>query len=50
MHTQTTFFSMFVSVVLGLVFLVMGVAFVTIPYNLGSHPGEPQRSAVEHLT
>jgi hypothetical protein len=50
MHTQTEFLPMFVSVVLGLVFLVMGVAFVTIPYNLGSHPGEPQRSAVQHLT
>jgi hypothetical protein len=50
MDTDIAFPSMFVSVVLGLVFLVMGVAFVTIPYNLGSHPGEPQHSAVEHLT
>ena len=50
MHTQTEFLSMFVSVVLGLVFLVMGVAFVTIPYNLGSHPGEPQRNAIQHLS
>ena len=50
MNAEMPFFPRFVSVVLGLVFLVMGVAFVTLPYNLGSHPGEPQRSAVEHLT
>jgi hypothetical protein len=50
MNENIAFPSMFISVVLGLVFLVMGVAFVTLPYNLGSHPGEPQRSAVEHLT
>jgi hypothetical protein len=50
MNTEVAFPSMFVSVVLGLVFFVMGVAFVTIPYNLGSHPGEPQGSAVVHLT
>lgn len=50
MHTQTPFLATFVSVVLGVLFLVMGVAFVTIPYNLGSHPGEQQHSAIEHLT
>ena len=50
MNTQTNFPSMLASVVLGLIFLVMGVAFVTLPYNLGSHPGEMQRAAVEHLT
>ncbi len=50
MNANIVFPSMFVSVVVGLVFLVMGVAFVTLPYNLGNHPGEPQRSTVEHLT
>lgn len=37
MNTEIAFPSMFVSVVLGLVFFVMGVVFVAIPYNLGSH-------------
>ena len=50
MNANIAFPSMFVSVALGIVFLVMGVAFVTIPYTLGNHPGELQRSTVEHLT
>ena len=50
MNANIAFPSTFVSVVLGLVFLVMGLAFVTIPYNLGNHLGEAQRSTVEHLT
>lgn len=50
MNANVAFLPKLVSVALGLVFLVMGVAFVTIPYNLGTHPGEAQPSAVEHLT
>lgn len=50
MNSNVEFRSMLAAVVVGIVFLVMGVAFVTMPYNLGKHPGEPQHGAIAHLS
>jgi hypothetical protein len=49
-NSNVEFRSMLAAVVVGIVFLVMGVAFVTMPYNLGKHPGEPQHGAIAHLS
>lgn len=35
------FLTTFLPVVLGTLLLVMSVAFVSIPFSLGGHPGEP---------
>jgi hypothetical protein len=38
------------AVTLGTLLMVFAVAFVSIPYSLGSHPGERLASASHHLS
>lgn len=44
-HKSPAFLTTFLPVVLGTLLLVMSVAFVSIPFSLGAHPGEPVLAA-----
>jgi hypothetical protein len=53
MHSDRAFFLKFGVTVTASLFVVASVAFATIPWNLGQHPGEAHRTVQnepQHLT
>ena len=45
MTRTTDFFATYIAVVIGTIMLVMTVAFLSVPYAMKAHPGEPMGKA-----
>ena len=47
MSSTRSFAAEYLSVVASALFVVMSIAFITIPYSLGEHPGEDRIRAAQ---
>ncbi|MDT8990496.1 hypothetical protein RQP54_06410 [Curvibacter sp. APW13] len=50
MSKNTAFAFQLGATVAATLFFVASVAFATIPWNLGQHPGEPHQAQAGHMT